>query len=292
VTEPAAARAGTSETRPSQADKAAQFLSLHDGPTPLLMPNPWDAGSAKLLAWLGFEALATTSSGFAATLGRLDGSVSREEALAHAASIVAATDRPVSADLENCFADEPDGVATTVRLAVDTGLAGCSVEDFSQRPDDPIYDAELAAERVAAATEAAHAGPVHFVITARAENYIRGRRDLADTIARLQAYQEAGADVLFAPGLSDLDDVRRVVASVDRPVNVLPWQGGPTVAQLGEVGVRRISVGGAFAFAALGSVVDAARELREQGTYGFRERSRVGLTAVRDAFADTQRSAP
>lgn len=292
MTEPAAARAGTSETRPSQADNAAQFLSLHDGPTPLLMPNPWDAGSAKLLAWLGFEALATTSSGFAATLGRLDGSVSREEALAHAASIVAATDRPVSADLENCFADEPDGVATTVRLAVDAGLAGCSVEDFSQRPDDPIYDAGLAAERVAAATEAAHAGPVHFVITARAENYIRGRRDLADTIARLQAYQEAGADVLFAPGLSDLDDVRQVVASVDRPVNVLPWQGGPTVAQLGEVGVRRISVGGAFAFAALGSVVDAARELREQGTYGFRERSRVGLTAVRDAFADTQRSAP
>ncbi|HET6833631.1 MAG TPA: isocitrate lyase/phosphoenolpyruvate mutase family protein [Acidimicrobiales bacterium] len=292
MTEPAAAHAGTSETGPSQADKAAQFLSLHDGPTPLLMPNPWDAGSAKLLAWLGFEALATTSSGFAATLGRLDGSVSREEALAHAASIVAATDRPVSADLENCFADEPDGVATTVRLAVDAGLAGCSVEDFSQRPDDPIYDAGLAAERVAAATEAAHAGPVHFVITARAENYIRGRRDLADTIARLQAYQEAGADVLFAPGLSDLDDVRQVVASVDRPVNVLPWQGGPTVAQLGEVGVRRISVGGAFAFAALGSVVDAARELREQGTYGFRERSRVGLTAVRDAFADTQRSAP
>jgi 2-methylisocitrate lyase-like PEP mutase family enzyme len=292
VTEPAAARAGTTEIGPSQADKAAQFLSLHDGPTPLLMPNPWDAGSAKLLAWLGFEALATTSSGFAATLGRLDGSVSREEALAHAASIVAATDRPVSADLENCFADEPDGVATTVRLAVDTGLAGCSVEDFSQRPDDPIYDAGRAAERVAAATEAAHAGPVHFVITARAENYIRGRRDLADTIARLQAYQEAGADVLFAPGLSDLDDVRQVVASVDRPVNVLPWQGGPTVAQLGEVGVRRISVGGAFAFAALGSVVDAARELREQGTYGFRERSRVGLTAVRDAFADTQRSAP
>jgi 2-methylisocitrate lyase-like PEP mutase family enzyme len=194
----------------------------------------------------------------------------------------------VSADLENCFADDPAGVAATVRLAVDTGLAGCSVEDFSRRPDAPIYDAGLAAERVAAAIEAAHAGPVHFVITARAENHVRGRRDLADTIARLQAYQEAGADVLFAPGLTDLDDVRQVVAAVDRPVNVLPWQGGPTVAQLGEVGVRRISVGGAFAFAALGSVVEAARELLEQGTYGFRERSRVGLTAVREAFADPE----
>jgi 2-methylisocitrate lyase-like PEP mutase family enzyme len=251
------------------------------------MPNPWDAGSARLLDSLGFEALATTSSGFAATLGRLDGSVSREEALAHAASIVQATDRPVSADLENCFADDPAGVATTVRLALDTGLAGCSVEDFTRRREAPIYDAGLAAERVAAATEAAHAGPVHFVVTARAENHLHGRPDLADTIARLQAYQEAGADVLFAPGLSDLEDVRQVVASVDRPVNVLPWLGGPTVAQLGEVGVRRISVGGAFAFAALGSVVDAARELRDQGTYGFRERSGIGLAAVREAFADS-----
>jgi len=288
VTEAGATRADSTEMRPAQADKAARFLSLHSGPAPLLMPNPWDPGSAKLLDSLGFEALATTSSGFAATLGRLDGSVSREEALAHAASIVAATDRPVSADLENCFADDPAGVAATVRLAVDTGLAGCSVEDFSRRPDAPIYDAGLAAERVAAAIEAAHAGPVHFVITARAENHVRGRRDLADTIARLQAYQEAGADVLFAPGLTDLDDVRQVVAAVDRPVNVLPWQGGPTVAQLGEVGVRRISVGGAFAFAALGSVVEAARELLEQGTYGFRERSRVGLTAVREAFADPE----
>ncbi|MGH9227445.1 MAG: isocitrate lyase/PEP mutase family protein [Acidimicrobiales bacterium] len=292
MTEPAVAHARTVETWPSQAEKAARFLSLHGGPTPLLMPNPWDAGSARLLDWLGFEAVASTSSGFAATLGRLDGSVSRDEALVHAASIVAATERPVSADLENCFADDPDGVATTVRLAVDTGLAGCSVEDFSRRADDPIYDAGLAAERVAAAIEAAHAGPVHFVITARAENHVRGRRDLADTIAGLQAYQEAGADVLFAPGLSDLDEVRHVVASVDRAVNVLPWPDGPTVAQLGEVGVRRISVGGAFAFAALGSAVEAARELREQGTYGFRERSRVGLSAVREAFADTNGSGP
>ena len=287
MTEGGASQADTSGTQPTQADKAAQFLALHGGPAPLLMPNPWDAGSAKLLASLGFEALATTSSGFAATLGRLDGSVSREQALAHAASIAAATDLPVSADFENCFADDPAGVATTVRLALDTGLAGCSVEDFGRRPDARIYDAHLAAERVAAAVEAAHAGPIHLVITARAENHIRGNPDLADTIARLQAYQEAGADVLFAPGVTDLDEVRQLVASVDRPVNVLPGPGAPTVAELGEVGVRRISVGGGFAFAALAAVVDAARELRDQGTYGFRERSRVGLMAARDAFADT-----
>jgi 2-methylisocitrate lyase-like PEP mutase family enzyme len=271
-----------------QAEKAARFLALHGGPAPLLMPNPWDAGSAKLLASLGFEALATTSSGFAATLGRLDGGVSREEALAHAASIVAATDVPVSADLENCFADDPEGVATTVRLALDTGLAGCSVEDFSRRPGAGIYDAGLAADRVAAAAEAAHGGPVHLVITARAENHIRGNPDLADTISRLQAYQEAGADVLFAPGVTDIDEVRQVVAAVDRPVNVLPGPGAPTVAELGEAGVKRISVGGGFAFAALAGVVDAARELRDQGTYGFRERSRIGLTAAREAFTDTE----
>jgi 2-methylisocitrate lyase-like PEP mutase family enzyme len=290
VTEAGADRTDTSGTHPAQGDKAARFLALHGGPAPLLMPNPWDAGSAKLLASLGFDALATTSSGFAATLGRLDGSVDREEALAHAASIVAATELPVSADLENCFADDPAAVATTVRLALDTGLAGCSVEDFGRRPDAHIYDAGLAAERVAAAAEAAHAGPVHLVLTARAENHIRGHPDLADTIARLQAYQEAGADVLFAPGVIDLDEVRQLVASVDRPVNVLPGPGAPTVAELGEAGVRRISVGGAFAFAALAGVVEAARELRDQGTYGFRERSRVGLTAAREAFADTEES--
>jgi 2-methylisocitrate lyase-like PEP mutase family enzyme len=288
VTEGGAGPADASGTRPMQAEKAARFLALHGGPAPLLMPNPWDAGSAKLLASLGFEALATTSSGFAATLGRLDGGVSREEALAHAASIVAATDVPVSADLENCFADDPEGVATTVRLALDTGLAGCSVEDFSRRPGAGIYDARLAADRVAAAAEAAHGGPVHLVITARAENHIRGNPDLADTISRLQAYQEAGADVLFAPGVTDLDEVRQVVAAVDRPVNVLPGPGAPTVAELGEAGVKRISVGGGFAFAALAGVVDAARELRDQGTYGFRERSRIGLTAAREAFTDTE----
>jgi len=268
----------------AQADKAERFLALHQGATPLLMPNPWDAGSARLLASLGFAALATTSSGFAGTLGRLDGSVTRDEALAHSRSVVEATDLPISADLENCFVDEPSGVAETIRLAIETGLAGGSVEDFTRDAGTPVYDLALAAERVAAAVEVAHAGAVHFVVTARAENYVHGRRDLADTIARLQAYQEAGADVLFAPGVSDLDELRELVAAVDRPVNVLGRPGGPTVSQLADVGVRRISVGGGFAYAALGAVVDAARELLGEGTFGYGERAGTGVTAARSAF--------
>jgi 2-methylisocitrate lyase-like PEP mutase family enzyme len=267
-----------------QAEKASRFLALHHSEHPLLLPNPWDRGSARLLAWLGFQALATTSSGHAATLGRLDGSVTREEALAHAASIVAATDLPVSADLEKAFADKPSGVADTVRLALETGLAGCSVEDSSGREDAPIYDPALAAERMAAAAEAAHGGPVHLVLTARAENWLYGRPDLADTIARLQAYQEAGADVLYAPGLERLEDIRQLVASVDRPVNVLALPGAPTVPELAAAGVSRVSVGGAFAFAALGAVVEAARELREQGTYRFWEQARAGAKSARSAF--------
>ena len=186
----------------SQADQAQRFLALHRPGQPLLMPNPWDLGSAKLLASLGFEALATTSSGFAATLGRNDGSVTRDEAMIHSAVIVAATDLPVSADLENAYADDPAGAAETMRLAIEVGLAGASIEDFADQPG--IYDIGQAAERVAAAAEAAHAGPGRLVLTARAENYIRGNPDLADTIARLQAYSEAGADVLYAPGLRSL----------------------------------------------------------------------------------------
>jgi 2-methylisocitrate lyase-like PEP mutase family enzyme len=262
-----------------------RFLALHQREQPLLLPNPWDLGSAKLLASLGFQALATTSSGFAATLGRPDGSVTREEAIAHAAQIARATDLPVTADLENGFADEPAGVADTARLAAETGLAGCSVEDYTGRPNDPIYDTVLATARVEAAAEAAHRGPVRLVLTARAENHLHGRPDLADTIARLQAYQEAGADVLYAPGLTRLDDIRRLVASVDRPVNVLARPGVPPVAELAEVGVRRVSVGGGFAFAALGAVVEAARELREDGTYGFWRWASVGSQIARSAFA-------
>jgi 2-methylisocitrate lyase-like PEP mutase family enzyme len=248
------------------------------------MPNPWDVGSARVLVTLGFAALATTSSGFAATLGRLDGDVTRDEAIAHSAEIAAATALPVNGDLENGFADDPEGVAQTVRLAIDAGLAGCSVEDFTGREDDPIYPLELAAERVAAAAEAAHAGPGRLVLTARSENFLHGRKDLADTIARLQAFQEAGADVLYAPGVRKGDDIRSIVESVDRPVNVLAVPGAPPVSELAEIGVRRVSVGGGFAFVAAGALVAAARELLEQGTYGFWETAGIGYQATHEAF--------
>ena len=233
---------------------------------------------------MGFDALATTSSGHAATSGRLDGSVSREEAIGHAAAIVAATELPVSADLENCFADDPDGVAQTIRLALAAGLAGCSIEDHTRLVDAPIYELPRAVERVAAAAEVAHGGAVHLVLTARAENYLHGRPDLADTIARLQAYQEAGADVLYAPGLSSLQDIRQLVSSVDRPVNVLVFPGVPPVATLAEIGVSRVSVGSGFAFAAIAGLVEAASELLSDGTYGFLERAAVGSRAARTAF--------
>jgi 2-methylisocitrate lyase-like PEP mutase family enzyme len=268
----------------TQTERAARFLELHRPGDPLLLPNPWDQGSAKLLASLGFQALATTSSGFASTLGRLDGSVSRDEALAHAAAIVTATELPVSADLENCFADDPEGVARTVALAAETGLAGCSLEDYTGDDDEPVYELGLAAERVAAAAAAAHAGPARLVLTARAENYLHGRQDLADTITRLQAYQEAGADVLYAPGLTSLTDIRQVVTSVDRPVNVLALSGAPPVSELALSGVSRVSVGGAFAYAALGALVDAATELRDKGTYGYLANSATGRRAVQRAM--------
>lgn len=257
------------------------FLDLHRLGDPLLLPNPWDAGSARILATLGYQALATTSSGFAATLGRRDMSVTRDEALAHAATIVAATDLPVSADLENCFADEPGGVAETVRLAAQSGLAGCSVEDATGREDDPIYAASLAAERVAAAVEAA---ATDVVITARAENHLHGRDDLADTIARLQSFQEAGAHVLYAPGITDAAQLRTILAEIDRPLNVLALPAAPPVAELAKLGVARISVGGAFAFAAYGALVEAGRELREHGTYGFWGVASAGRTVTDVAF--------
>lgn len=274
------------ETEASAPGPAELFLALHRPGNPLLLGNAWDQGAAKLLISLGFEALATTSGGHAATLGRTDGNVTRDEAIAHAAAIVqAAGPVPVSADLENCFADDPAGVAQTIRLAAGAGLAGCSLEDFTGRADEPIYEASLATERVAAAAAAAHEGPRRIVLTARCENLLHGRDDLDDTIARLRAYGEAGADVLFAPGLRDLTDIRRVVEAVEQPVNVLTVPGAPDVAELAEAGVARVSVGGAFAFAAYAAAADAARELLTRGTHEFVARAREGATAARAAFA-------
>jgi 2-methylisocitrate lyase-like PEP mutase family enzyme len=266
----------------SQRETAAHFLSLHHGPTALLMPNPWDVGSARILESLGFGALATTSSGHAGTLGRLDGGVTVDEAIEHATAVAGAVEVPVSADLENGFADDPEAVAATIRRALTAGLAGCSVEDYSR--ETGIYAREVAAERVRAAAETAHAGDVHLVLTARAENLIRGNPDLADTIARLQSFQDAGADVLFAAGLSKLEDIRQVVASVDLPLSVLALPNAPTVAELSDAGVKRISVGGTFFYAGVGAVAEAARELLEQGTYGFWSLAGPGSGVARAAF--------
>jgi 2-methylisocitrate lyase-like PEP mutase family enzyme len=267
----------------AQPERARRFLALHHGDAPLLLPNPWDAGSARVLASLGFHALATTSSGYAATLGQLDGSITRNQAIAHGADIAAATELPVSADLENGFADDPGGVAVTIGLAVEAGLAGGSIEDYS---GSELYARDLAVERVAAAADAAHRSETRFVLTARAENHIRGNPDLADTIGRLQAFQEAGADVLYAPGLSDIADIRAVVSAVDLPVNVLAVPNTPNVAELARAGVKRISVGGAFAYVGIGAVAAAARELLEAGTYGYWATAGPGAGVARAAFTN------
>jgi 2-methylisocitrate lyase-like PEP mutase family enzyme len=267
-----------------QAAKAQLFGDLHHRDRPLLLPNPWDVGSAKLLAYLGFEALATTSAGHAAALGRLDGGVSREEALAHAAAIVGATDLPVSCDFEKGFADDPTAVAESVRLAAATGLAGLSIEDYTGDDDDPIFDPALAAARVEAAAAAAHGGEARLVLTARCENYLHGRPDVADTIARLQSYQHAGADVLYAPWMSSTAEIRQLVESVDLPVNVLARPDGPSVAELAELGVKRVSVGGAFAFVGLAALRRAASEFRNEGTYGFFAEVAEGVAARNAAF--------
>lgn len=274
---------------PPPVDRIAQaerFLAMHNGPGALLMPNAWDAGSAKLLAALGFAAIATTSGGFAATLGRLDGTSSSDETIANARAIVsAAGEVPVSADLENGFGDDPSDVRMTMLAALASGLSGCSIEDYTGRADEPFYDVKLAAERVESAVSIAHRGPVRLVLTARCENYLHGRKDLADTIARLQAYQAAGADVLYAPGLTDFGEIRSLLESVDRPVNVLALPGGPPVGDLAAAGVRRISVGGAFAYAAYGALVEAARELLDEGTYGFWDKAKLARSVINDAFA-------
>lgn len=257
-----------------------QFLALHHGSTPLLLPNPWDIGSAKLFEAMGFHALATTSSGYAVSIGRVDGEVTREEALEYAAELVHATRLPVSADFENGFGADADAVSETYTLAARSGLAGASIEDSTGHADSPVFDIDTAAERVRAAAEASHAAQAGFVLTGRAENFLHQRPDLDDTIRRLQAYQEAGADVLYAPGLTRAEDIRSLLASVDRPVNVLLRPTVPTVAELGALGVARISVGGAFAFAAFGAVAEAARELMEQGTCNYLTQSQRGKDAT------------
>lgn len=260
----------------SQIDKGSRFRALHERAGAFVIPNPWDAGSAKILASLGFEALTTTSGGLAFALGRPDGSgaVTREEALANAKAIADATELPVSADLENGYGDAPEAVADTIRLAGErAGLVGASIEDATGDPTRPIYDFQHAVERVTAAAQAARALPFPFLLVGRAENFLHGRPDLDDTIRRLQAFEAAGADVLFAPGLTRPEQIRTVCSSVGKPVNVIMGvrNAAFSVAELAALGVRRISVGSALNRAALGAFVRAAREIRELGTFRFAE---------------------
>jgi 2-methylisocitrate lyase-like PEP mutase family enzyme len=254
-----------------QAERARVFRALHERPRAFVIPNPWDVGTARLLARLGFEALATTSGGHAFASGRADNTLTRDETMAHAAIIAEATDLPVSGDLGNGFGETPEAAAEAIRLAAATGLVGASIEDATYDSDRPILPAELAKERITAAAEAARALPFPFTLTARAENYLVGRKDIADTIARLQAFQEAGADVLYAPGLATRDEVIAVVRSVDRPVNVVMGLVGVqmSVADLSTIGVRRISTGTSLARAALGAFLRAAEEIRDDGTFGY-----------------------
>jgi 2-methylisocitrate lyase-like PEP mutase family enzyme len=254
----------------SQAQRGERFRALHARAAAFVIPNPWDAGSARILTGLGFEALTTTSAGLAFTLGKPDGTgaVTREETLANAKAIVDATDLPVAADLENGFGDAPEMAAKTIRMAGAAGLVGGSIEDATGDPQRPIYAFEQAVERLAAAAEAAHALPFPFVLVGRAENYLHGRPDLADTIRRLQAFETAGADVLYAPGLSRAEEIRAVCTSVGKPVNVLAGA-KQSIAALAALGVRRISVGSALTRAALTGFLRAAREIKEQGTFRF-----------------------
>jgi 2-methylisocitrate lyase-like PEP mutase family enzyme len=257
---------------PTQAEKAATFQALHQRKQVFVIANPWDAGTARILAGLGYEALTTTSAGFAFTLGRRDGEITREEALANAKSIVDATHLPVAADLENGYGHAPEAAAETIRLAAQAGLVGGSIEDSTGDPAKPIYDFEHAVERVAAAAAAAKTLSFPFMFVARAENYLRGRKDLDDTIRRLQAYEKAGAEVLYAPGVTDPEEIRTVCASVAKPLNVLVGIKGVvplSVQELGSLGVRRISLGSGFTRAALTAFLHAAREVRDHGTFRF-----------------------
>ena len=267
-------------------DKRTKFRELHTKGSPLIMPNPADQGEARVLASLGFSALATTSGGFAATLGRLDYRVSRDEAISHAAAIASSVAVPVSADLENGFGDRPDDVATTVHSAVELGLAGCSIEDFTTRADSgSVRDRRgHRACRGCSRGRPRRAGP-GLVLTARAENYLRGHPDLADTIRRLQAFQEAGADVLYAPGLAEISEINALVSAVELPVNVLLMPGGPGVTELARAGVARISVGSAFHNVALGALARAGRQLLEDGSLAWMDLAAEGRSAAATAFS-------
>jgi 2-methylisocitrate lyase-like PEP mutase family enzyme len=255
----------------TQSDKAARFKALHQGPGAFVIPNPWDAGSARMLAGLRFHALTTSSGASAGILGRRDGKVLRDEALAHARAIVEATDLPVSADLEKGFGDAPAVAAETIRLAAGVGLVGGSIEDATGDKDKPLYDIGQAIERVAAAAQAAHALPFPFTLTARSENFLRGNPNLDDTIKRLQAFEKAGADVLMAPGLPDLDAVRAVCAAVSKPFNFMVGIKGKsfTVAELTAAGVKRISLAGSLYRMAMRGLLDAAHEVKDKGTFSY-----------------------
>jgi len=261
--------------RATQAEKGHAFRALHARDGAFVIPNPWDVGSARILAGAGFESLATTSAGFAFSLGRRDNTIARYAMLDHVATIAAATELPVSADLENGYADTPEGVAETYALAATTGIVGASIEDSTGNPEHPLFDIDVAAVRVRAAVEAVRALPFPFTLTARAENFLVGRNDLADVIRRLQAYQDAGADVLYAPGLVARDDIATVVKSVDRPINVVMGLAGArfSLGELGALGVKRVSVGSALARAAFGALIDAANEMREHGTFACADRA-------------------
>ena len=259
----------------STKEKAERFVALHRGPKAFVIANPWDAGSARILAGLGYQALATSSGACAGVLGKRDGRVTRDEALAHARAIVEAVDLPVSADLEKGFGDTPEAAAETIRLAGEVGLVGGSIEDASGDKDKPLYDLSHAVERVAAAVQAARAHPFPFTLTARAENFLRGNPDLDDTIRRLQAYEKAGADVLFAPGLPDLAAVRTVCAALGKPFNFMAGIKGKSfsVAELEAAGVRRVSVATSLYRAAMSGLLEAAKEVREKGTFNYLDRS-------------------